>query len=158
RDPKVPHRHTCIAHVSSHAHSLHHTRRVCRRTDGTWRSVEHRAVSCAATPKMMPLDQARKTTAFARPHDMDQFVRIKDIDHYLVAWICRFITLHQNFPRESSRRDVRFFEMTGHCLVHAFRLDELDKAELHSVVTILLLGLLLNHDTRPGLNHGYRHY
>ena len=119
--------------------------------------MKHRSVRCAPASEMMPLNKPSEAPAFAGSDDVDQFVRIENIDHHLVAGIRRFVALNGYFTNETRRRGIRLFEMAGHWFVHALRFDELDKPELHRVISIVLSRLLLNNDARPGLNHGYRH-
>src|SRR5262245_3207903 len=114
--------------------------------------MEHRTVRCAAAAKMMPFDETGKATPLARADDMHQLVYGKNIDHDLIAGIRSLFTLNGNFASETRRRDIRFFEMTRHRLGDALRLDELDEAELHGIVSILLLRLFLHDDTRACLN------
>src|SRR5262249_783181 len=155
RDANIPHSDTSIAHVSGHSHTLQDARRICGRTDRTRGPMEHRSMRCAASTKVMTLDEASKTATFARPYNVHQFIRIEDVDHHLIAGIPRLITLDRNFSSESSRRNLCFLEMTGHGFIDALGLDELDEPELHGIVPIGLLCLLLNYDARTCLNHGH---
>src|SRR4051812_10813547 len=93
---------------------------------------------CAAAAKMMALDQTGETPALAGPDNMNQFVHIEDIDHHLISGIGSFFSLNCNFACEPRRCDIRFFEVTGHRLVDALRLDKLDESQLNGVVSILL--------------------
>src|SRR5262245_37109960 len=117
--------------------------------------MEHRSMRCAASTKVMTLDEASKTATFARPDNVHQFIRIEDVDHHLIAGIPRLITLDRDFSSESSWRDLCFLEMTGHGFIDALGLNELEEPEMHGIVPIGCLCLLLIDDPRTFLNHGH---
>src|SRR5215510_14027671 len=99
--------------------------------------MEHRTVSRPAAAKMVPFDQPCKATALAGCDDMNQFVRVEDVDHHLVTRIRRFLSGHGNFAGELGRCDIGFLEMTSHRLIYALGFDKLDETELHGIVAVL---------------------
>src|SRR2546428_8195497 len=115
--------------------------------------MEHRAVSCAATAEVMPLHKSGKPTSFAGSHDMNKFIRVEDVDHHLVAWVCAVLALNTDFAHESGRCHIGFFKMTGHWFRDALGFHELDQSKLDGIVAILLLRLFLDDNAGPRLNH-----
>src|SRR5262245_39995496 len=106
---------------------------------------------------MMSLHKSGETTSLAGSDDMDEFVLREDVDHHLVAGIGRLIACEPDLAHEPRWGDVRFLEESRHRLVYTARLHELYEPELRRVVSVLLLGLLLNNDARSRLNDRYGH-
>src|SRR6516165_9602565 len=119
--------------------------------------MEHRTVSRPTAAKMMPLDQPCKATALAGCDDMNQFVRVEDVDHDLVTRIRRFLSGHGNFAGEFGRRDIGFLEMARHRLIHALGFDEFDETKLNGIVAVFLFRLFLNNNTWSSLDDSDRH-
>src|SRR5215831_15428146 len=118
--------------------------------------MKHRTVRCTAAAKMMTLDETGKATALAGSDDVHQFVRIENVHHHLIAGIRSLRAFNSDLTRETGGSDIRLFKVPRHRLIHALGFDELDKAELDGIVSVLLLRLSLNHDARARLNDGDR--
>src|SRR5215471_10379680 len=106
RNAKILHRHTSIPHMSRHTHPFQNARWVRGGTDRTGSAMEHRSVRCAAAAKMMPFDEACKSTALAGSNNVHEFVWIENADHHFIAGIRAFFALNRNFPDESGGRHI----------------------------------------------------
>src|SRR5262245_56551527 len=110
-------------------------------------------MSSAATAEMVPLNEPGKSTSLACSDDVHSFIRRKDIDHHLVARIGSLIACHCHLADKTGGRNIRFFEVAGHGLVHAAGLQEFHEPELDSVIAVFLLRLFLNHYAGARLDH-----
>src|SRR4051812_39148813 len=113
--------------------------------------MEHRTVTRTAAAEMMTLDEPGKPTPLAGSNHVNQFVCPENVDHHFVAGIRSIITLQRNFTDEPYRCSIVLFEVAGHRLIHALWFHKLDEAELHGVITVLLLCLFLNDNAGAGL-------
>src|SRR5262245_22309104 len=113
-------------------------------------------MSRAAAAEMVTLHEAGKTAPLTGSNDVNQFVRIEDVDHHFVAGIRSVFTLKRNFTDKAHRCGVVLFEMARHWLVDALWFHKLDESELNGIVAVFLFRLLLNNDAGSGLNNRHR--
>src|SRR5213592_2950296 len=127
-----------------------------RSPDGSGGAMEHGAVCCRASAEMMALDQARESPPFAGSDHIHVVAHLENlVDEYLVPWFDSVTAVFEaKLPENTDRRDSRLLEAPGQGLVDAIGPNKLHKSELDRIVTVFLLDLLLDHDTRTGLDHG----
>src|SRR5881397_993210 len=138
--------------MARHPLAFPDARRKGRCTDRAWRAMKHGTVRGAAAAKMMPFHKTCETASLAGRHHVHALVRLKDIDHDLVAWAQVVFTFQMHFPQHAHRRLFGLLEMTVHRLVYSGWLDKLHKSELYGLVPVFLRRLPLNDHAWTGLD------
>src|ERR1700722_1279203 len=116
---QVPLRHTGITHVARHTHSLKHSRREGRGSDGTG-NLKHRTVRLWTTAKMMALHDALKPASLADSYDVDKALAIENFHQHTIAHFDRTVfdpfdrsfDPKRHFTHELHRRKIVLREMT----------------------------------------------
>src|SRR5215467_13948535 len=144
--------------MSGHSHTFNNARWKRRSADRTRGAMEHRPVGCPATAEVMAFDQPGKAVPFTGADNVNEFVRVENIDHNLVAGIRDTVSADASFAKHPNRSGVvtGFLEVAGHRLVHALRLHKLDETKLHCVIAVVGHGFFLDDNAGAGLNHSYR--
>src|ERR1700686_3115001 len=107
---------------------------------------------------MPALHAARKAATLPDTGDVDELASL-EIFHQPAVADFRFVFRFRdaNFLHDFHRSHVSLFEVAGHCLVDALRLDEFDEAELRGVVAVFFLGPGLHDDAGARLENGATH-
>src|SRR5450631_3329335 len=104
-----------------------------------------------AAAEMMAADDAGKALALRHPDDVHVVLDLERVAEDLVAGLQRVARIEADFGERPHRRDPRLFEAAlGGAVGPAVR-ARFDEADLDRLVAVLVRGLRLHDEARPGL-------
>src|SRR6266404_5022935 len=144
-----------VAHVTRKVLVLPDARRERTAADAARRAMMHRTVRRVAAAVVPALDAALKPLALAHAADIHELAGLEVLHQHAVAnlgFVLRFLDAH--FLHHFHRRDIGLFEVAGHRLVYALRLDEFHEPQLRGLVPVVLFRPALHHHARARLKNG----